>query len=102
MSSVRVPLIMTNTPEAPPPPSPAKEPTPARPRPVSGAEKAELDPRVREAMLSIVREIDRMLAEGPVPTTESRLRMWLATPGLRALLYPTGSVRDDSDLKEES
>jgi hypothetical protein len=92
---------MTNTPEVPPPSPIEARPTPARPRPVSGERKAELDPRVREAMLSIVREIDRMLAEGPVPTTESRLRMWLATPGLRALLYPTGSVRDDSGLKEE-
>lgn len=101
MSSVRVPLIMTNTPEVPPPPIEAR-PTPARPRPVSGAEKAEVDPRVREAMLAIVREVDRVMAEGPVPTTESRLRMWLATPGLRALLYPTGSVRDDLELKEES
>jgi hypothetical protein len=51
------------------------------------------DPRVRDAMANIVREVDRLLREGPQPTTESKLRGWLETPGLRALLYEGGSGR---------
>jgi len=94
-SSVRVPLVMTVTPASPAEANPAPAASAhdhSRDR-LSGGARAETDPIVREALYAIVREIDRVLGEGPTSTTESRLRAWLATPGLRALVYPPGSKR---------
>lgn len=41
-----------------------------------------------EAILNIAREVDRFLREGWTATMESRLRMWINTPGVRGALYP--------------